>query len=139
LLQAFIYIYFFWFFSEFCKLDMVHHFMMQLYLKICGQLNKMTRSYEVFCKEAREGLTMFAQFESLYFKGALLFCFDLFLSFVNWIWCISWCNSIWRFEVNQINWQEVMKLFAKKPKRWTHCFILNPSISILMQSCFPFQ
>jgi hypothetical protein len=69
-----------------CKLDKVHHFMIKLFLKIWGQLNKMTRSYEVFCKKARNGLTNFAQFESLYFiKIAAKKKIDLFFSFVNWI------------------------------------------------------
>jgi hypothetical protein len=60
-----LYIFFVFIFFEFCKLDMVHHFIMHQCLKIWGQSNKMTKSYEVVCKKAKDGLTSFVQFESL--------------------------------------------------------------------------
>jgi len=66
----------FYFYLFFCKLNMVHHFMMQLCSKISSQSNKLTRSYD---------------------------------------------------------------FFAQGLKRLICCSTLNPSISILMQSCFPFQ
>jgi hypothetical protein len=49
----------------------------------------MTRSNEIVCKKAKEGLTSFAQFESLSFRVVQLFCFDFFLVFKILIWCIN--------------------------------------------------